>query len=58
VKTGTPGFNIPAFSAAIFSIESPRMCVCSRLIEVIITATGVKTFVASSLPPNPVSITA
>ena len=47
---------IPAFSAAIFSIVSPRNCIWSIPIDAMITAIGfLTTFVASSLPPIPVS---
>ena len=51
-------FIIAAFSKAILRIVSPKIFVCSRLIEVITTARGLRTLVASSLPPKPVSITA
>ncbi len=50
ITTGTPGFMIPAFSRAIFSTVSPRMCVCSRLIDVMTDWTGVMTLVESRRP--------
>ena len=57
--TGTCFFKIPAFSAAISDIVSPKISVCSRLTEVITVRIGFfTTLVASSLPPRPVSITA
>ena len=56
--TGTLFFIMPDFSSAIFSIVSPSIAVCSRLIVAIISRTGFLTaLVASSLPPSPVSIT-
>ena len=57
-NTGTPCFMIPAFSPAISSFVFPRYFVCSSSIGVIIQHSGVRTFVASSLPPIPVSKTA
>jgi len=53
-----PFFMISLFSNAICSSLSPRIAVCSKLIDVITQARGFKTFVASSRPPKPVSITA
>ena len=56
--TGIPGFIIPAFSVAIFSIVSPNIAVCSSDIVDITDISGCFTaLVASSLPPSPVSIT-
>ena len=49
---------MPDFSFAIFSIVLPSIAVCSRLIVAIISRTGFLTaLVASSLQPNPVSMT-
>ncbi|UKI42523.1 MAG: hypothetical protein L6V95_06320 [Candidatus Melainabacteria bacterium] len=54
--SGTFSFIIPAFSNAILSIVSPRRSLWSIEIEVIIDKMGfVTTFVASNLPPSPVS---
>ncbi|SCI72153.1 Uncharacterised protein [uncultured Roseburia sp.] len=56
--TGTPGFKIPAFSAAIFSMVSPKISVWSRLTEVRTVIIGEEIlFVASRRPPRPVSKT-
>ena len=49
---------MPAFSKAIFAKVFPKTSVWSLDIFVITTAFGFITFVASSLPPNPVSKTA
>ena len=58
ITTGILGFIIPAFSNAMRSIVSPNIFVWSKLIEVIIDKIGVIIFVASNLPPRPVSIIA
>ncbi len=58
ITTGIPSLIIPAFSEAIFSRVSPRNCVWSNDILVIILIMGVMIFVLSSRPPSPVSITA
>ena len=58
LTTGTPRLMIPAFSAAIFAIELPRMAMWSRLMLVITVSSGRQRFVASSRPPRPVSSTA
>ena len=58
VIQGTPGLMIPPFSCAIFRIVVPRICVCSNPIVVITETSGVMMFVASNLPPSPVSMTA
>ena len=55
---GTPGLIIPAFSRAIFASVLPKNSVWSMPILVMTDRTGVSTFVLSSLPPKPVSITA
>ncbi len=46
---------IPAFSAAIFSMDSPRNSWWSWEIEVITEIFGIMTLLLSSLPPSPVS---
>ena len=48
---------IPAFSAAIFVSVSPSTATWSIPIGVITDTSGVSTFVESSLPPSPTSIT-
>ena len=53
---GTFGFMIPAFSFAIALIVFPNVSVWSRLILVITDTMGLRTLVASSLPPIPTSI--
>ena len=54
--TGTCGFKIPAFSAAISSSVFPRISVWSSPIDVRIQVSGpLIEFVASSRPPSPVS---
>jgi len=55
---GTPGLRIPAFSAAIASIVSPRISVWSSPIDVITVTSGASTLVQSSRPPRPTSTTA
>ena len=55
--TGTPGLMMPALSAAISAIVSPRMAVWSRLTGVMTLTAGVTTLVASRRPPKPTSIT-
>ena len=56
--TGTPGFTIPAFSAAICASVSPRISVWSSPIEVMTLTSGASTLVQSSRPPSPTSTTA
>ncbi len=51
-------FIMPAFSQATCLRVSPRYSVWSRPMDVITETSGLKTFVASSLPPMPVSIIA
>lgn len=48
---------LPAFSAAIFSIVSPKIFTWSSCIDVIMDSVGVMIFVESSLPPSPTSTT-
>jgi len=57
-KAGMCGFMMPAFSRAIASIVWPRISVCSSSMGVRTQTSGCTRFVASSLPPMPVSITA
>ncbi len=56
--SGTPGLAIAAFSRAISSTVSPRYFWWSSAIWVITDTNGVITFVLSSRPPRPTSITA
>ena len=58
VTTGTHRLMMPAFSPAIAVSVSPRKAWWSIEIEVIAATAGRTTFVASSLPPSPTSITA
>ena len=59
ITAGHFALRIPAFSPAISATVGPSICQWSRLIEVMTLARGVsQTFVASNLPPNPVSMTA
>ena len=57
ISMGIPGLHIAAFSLATFSIVSPKISLCSKLIEVTRQATTSADLVASSRPPNPVSRT-
>mmetsp|Transcript_12051 Transcript_12051/g.24467 ORF Transcript_12051/g.24467 Transcript_12051/m.24467 type:complete len:261 (-) Transcript_12051:510-1292(-) len=56
-RAGLEGLNIPAFSLPISSTVSPNILVCSNPMLVTTLKLGSTTFVASSLPPNPVSST-
>ena len=58
ITTGTPFLMMSAFSEAIFSSVSPRNCVWSGLMLVIMQRSGVMMFVQSSRPPNPTSMMA
>lgn len=57
VTHGTPGFMMPAFSDAIFSIVSPRNAVCSRPMLLMTVTSGMMTLVESRRPPIPTSMT-
>ena len=58
MTAGTPALKIPAFSNAIDSRVVPRYSTWSMPMAVTPAASGLTTFVASSRPPSPVSITA
>ena len=57
IAAAVPGLKIPAFSRAMLSGVSPRNSVWSMPIETTPAARGWMTFVASSRPPSPVSMT-
>ena len=52
---GRPGLMMPAFSKAIFASVSPRICVWSKLMLVMIDSIGSQTLVESKRPPRPTS---
>ena len=57
-SAGMPGLKMPAFSPAIASRVSPSWAQWSRPMVVTTASSGVRTFVESSRPPRPVSMTA
>ena len=56
--TGTPGFRIPAFSAAIAFSEWPKKFSWSKSMQVMMVTRGERMLVASRRPPKPTSKTA